>query len=150
MQFSLRQEVSNIEEVVKNSSPSSEDARKAREDFLSLWEIVPDEWKSQCKRPPSDRMRVDEWKKDPIKISKEVLTQLSVWGDDLSSILPLAAFPDHLEKDFARRLLLALNNTRIQESILGIRLRILQIMLYLFISKLGGEQLRTDSERAGS
>ena len=147
MQLSLHQQVSSIEEAVKNPSRNSEDVRKAKKAFLRLWDIVPDEWKSECKRPPSGRMRADEWKKDPIEISEEVLTQLSDWENDVSSILPLAAFPDYPEKDFAQRLLLALGDTHSQANIVGIRLRILQIMLHLFINKLGGEKLRTDSER---
>lgn len=92
-------------------------------------------------------MRVDEWKKDPIMISKEVLTQLSHWEKDIYSILPLVAFPDDPEKNFAQRLLLALGGAHSQANVVNIRLRILQIMLHLFINKLGGEKLRSDSER---
>ena len=112
-----------------------------------MWDKLPLAWKLKCKPPPSDRLKVDQWKKDTIKIPKLVLDQLAVWEDDPLSILTMTTIPDEPRKDFAGRLYLALDNIRIQSQIMdAIRSRVLQIMLYLLMAKLGARQLRTNSE----
>lgn len=85
---------------------------------------------------------MNEWKKDSIIIPKVLLDQLAVWEDEPLSILTVATLPDGPGNDIARRLWLALNSIHIVDEI---RSRILQIMLYILINKLGSRQLRTNS-----
>ena len=121
---------------------------KALRTFLRLWEKVPLAWRTQCKLPPSDRLKVDQWKTDTITIPEMILAQLDLWDNDPSSILisePTVSFTP--SQDFPSRLYLALDHIYTQSSVVkAIRLRILQIALHSLMNRLNVRQLRGNSE----
>jgi hypothetical protein len=115
---------------------------------VRVWEKIPPKWKAKCKLPPSDCVKVDQWKTDAIIVPKIVLAQLDVWGNDPSSILSSeAASSLNPSQDFVGRLYLALEHAHIQLPIMeAIRSRILQTTLYGLVNRLGVCQLHENSE----
>jgi len=162
-QSSLSEKLASVEIYIKSLSKGPDEVKKdvrinrivayyanvskAEETVLRLWEQIPPEWRTKCKPPPSDRVKVAKWKKDPINVPKIILTQLDLWDRDPSSILT-----SELEvsmspaQDFLSRLYLALDHTHFQSALVkAVRLRILQIAFHNLMNRLNVRHICPDS-----
>jgi hypothetical protein len=115
--------------------------------FVALWDNAPQEWKLRCKPLPNDRIKVDQWKRDTIKVPKIVLDHLPAWEADLLLILNASTPLTRPSGDFAEGLYLALDGIHTQSQIVDvIRSRIIRIILYCLLDKLGVRQVHPNSE----